>query len=155
LYALLETLQGSEFATWMLESSYGYPVALTFHSMGLAIVVGLLLVLDLRVLGVARGIPLPALRPVLRIVWAAFCINALTGLMIFISDAVRYFESSSFRLKLLAVAIAMALVTPVARQLRAGVPADGRLPASVRACALASIVLWLGAIVSGRLMAYV
>jgi hypothetical protein len=138
LYALLETLQGSEFATWMLESSYGYPVALTFHSMGLAIVVGLLLVLDLRVLGVAR-----------------FSVNAVTGLMIFISDAVRYFESSSFRLKLLAVGIAMVLVMPIARQLRAGATGGGHLPASVRACALASIVLWLGAIVFGRLMAYV
>lgn len=155
MYALLETLQGSEFATWMLESSYGYPVALTFHSMGLAIVVGLLLVLDLRVLGVARGLPLPALRPLLRVVWAAFSVNAVTGLMIFISDAVRYFESSSFRLKLLAVGIAMVLVMPIARQLRAGATGGGHLPASVRACALASIVLWLGAIVFGRLMAYV
>ena len=55
------------------------------HTVGLALVVGPNAVLDLRLLGAGRGMPLAALRNVFRVMWIGFAINASTGLVLFVS----------------------------------------------------------------------
>jgi len=154
LPALLQSLQESPFATWMLESSYGYPVILTLHTTGLAVVVGVMLLVDLRVLGQVLALPLQAMRPLMKLVWWAFFLNLVTGLLIFVSDAERYYGSVNFRIKMSAVLLAIALAVPLQRYLRNPESATGRAPGSVRLAAIASIALWSATIVSGRLMAY-
>ena len=154
LQALLQSLQESRFAVWMLESSYGYPVILTLHTTGLAVVVGVLLLVDLRVLGRVPGLPLQAMRPLMTLVWWAFSLNLVTGLLIFVSDAERYYGSINFRIKISAVLLAIALAVPVQRYLRDAGAAVVKAPGGVRLAAGSSIALWAAAIVSGRLMAY-
>ena len=60
---MLEALQNSAFSQWLLVSEYGYPIFLTLHSLGLAMLVGVLICIDLRILGIARSIPLPRAEP--------------------------------------------------------------------------------------------
>jgi len=154
LQALLQSLQESQFATWMLESSFGYPVILTLHTTGLAVVVGVMLLVDLRVLGQVLALPLQAMRPLMKLVWWAFLLNLVTGLLIFVSDAERYYGSVNFRIKISAVLLAIALAVPIQRYLSQPDTAVVSAPGGVRLAAGSSIALWAAAIVSGRLMAY-
>jgi hypothetical protein len=144
----LLALQNSAFAHWVQMSAY--PTVITLHAIGLAILVGLLTVIDLRVLGVARQLPLPALRPMMRVVWIGFCINAASGALLFCIDARKDFHSDLFRIKMLVIALGLVLGVVIDSQ----VLAAGRATAQTKALALLSLLCWTGAIISGRLLAY-
>jgi hypothetical protein len=148
---LLSWLQESRVATWVAESDrfYGYAGILTLHTVGLALVVGASAVLDLRVLGVAPRVPVSALRGISRPMWISFALNAATGAVLFAAAAVIKGTQLIFYLKLALIALALL--------------ADGALRRRVfdapvrpaRWLAVSSLVLWTGAIIAGRLMAYI
>jgi hypothetical protein len=141
-------LEQSALAAWIRESPsiWAYSTILTLHTLGLGIVVGASAVVDLRLLGFARRIPLPSLRPLFAILWWGFALNAVTGLLLFISDATHRSQQPVFYIKIGLVALALwsaqALKAVVSRD------GEGRLLAGL------SLVLWTAAIVAGRLMAY-
>ena len=152
----LKALQGSAFANWVQQSAY--PVVITFHAIGLATLVGLLMVINLRVLGFAKGLPLPALSRFMRVVWIGFWVNAISGMMLFSIDAKKDYYSVLFRTKLSAIAIGLILGTLIKRNLLAASDTlqDPSADASRATKVLASFSLlcWIGAIISGRLLAY-
>jgi uncharacterized membrane protein len=82
-------LQDTDFAHWVASSPslLAYPTILTLHTVGMAIVVGTCVVMDLRVLGIAADIPVSVFRRAPRLVWTGFAINAATGLALFTTDA--------------------------------------------------------------------
>ena len=145
--AALQTLQDSGFAHWTQTSAY--PVVITLHAIGLAILVGSLSVIDLRVLGFAKQIPLPALRPLMKVVWIGFWINAASGAMLFCVDARKDFHSDLFRGKLTLIGVGLILAALIESSALRREPA-GR----PKLLAVASLLCWLLAIVSGRLLAY-
>ena len=126
------------------------------HTVGLALVVGPNAVLDLRLLGAGSGMPLAALRNVFRVMWIGFAINASTGLVLFVSEAADKGTAWIFYLKLLLIALALTTAVLTRHGVFGG---DGDPPEPVtprvKVLAAASLVLWLGAITAGRLMAYV
>ena len=65
---MLEALQNTAFSQWLLVSEWGYPILLTLHSLGLAMLVGTIVIIDLRVLGLARSIPLLPIKRLMTIV---------------------------------------------------------------------------------------
>lgn len=150
---ILAAMEASGLATWVRESPsiWAYPTILTLHSVGLAIVVGASAIVDLRRLGQARaleGLDLSGLLPVIG--WG-LAVNALTGVLLFAADATRKGTQPVFFVKL--ACIGLALVVTV--RTRAWLNADtGPADASQRALAVASLGLWVAAIVAGRLMAY-
>lgn len=152
----LRAIQHSAFANWVQESAY--PIVITLHSVGLAILVGVLVVIDLRVLGFARGLPLPALRKLMKVVWIGFCTNAVSGVMLFCIDAKKDFYSTLFRVKLSAIAIGLILGAIINSQVlvdsRELNQAHAQAPARAKALAVLSLICWVSAIVSGRLLAY-
>ena len=83
------TLESSGFSTWLRESNsiWGYPMILTLHTVGLALLVGANIVLDLRLLGFGARLPLEELSRAFRIMWIGFWINAVTGSLLFAADA--------------------------------------------------------------------
>ena len=155
--ALLTYLQETSLALWVLESPslLGYPTILALHTVGLAMLVGASVAVDLRLLGVARASSLSAAIPLFRLMWVGLAINAVTGVLLFMADAVHKAGQPVFWVKLLCIAGAVAiLVTIRSRVARAepGVPTP--ITGRDRRLALASLLLWTGAIVAGRLMAY-
>jgi hypothetical protein len=153
---LLTALQQSAFANWVQQGAY--PVVITFHSIGLATLVGLLVVIDLRVLGFARALPLPALRKLMTIVWIGFWVNAASGIMLFSIDAKKDYYSALFRTKLSAIAIGLILGTIIKNKVLAA-PSAFQSPTAgtsggAKLMASASLLCWIGAIISGRLLAY-
>src|SRR5262245_51519302 len=96
------SLQDSAFTEWFLgsDSIWTYPTVLTLHTMGMAILVGASFVINLRVLQVARDIPLRRLRPLYRFVWIGFVINLASGIVLFVTQAADRIADPVFYVKL-------------------------------------------------------
>ena len=86
-----------------------------------------------------------------------FVINASTGLALFVSEAADKGVAWIFWLKLSIIAAALVVAAVTRRLVFHGRPAAPTEPvsAAAKALAVASLVLWLGAITAGRLMAYI
>jgi hypothetical protein len=163
---VLEALQNTAFSQWLLVSEYGYPILLTLHSLGLAMLVGVLIVIDLRVLGFVRSIPLLPMKRLMMIVWIAFAVNATSGTMLFAADAVKFASSPTFLLKLSSIAVGVVLAALLSKSTlatnstyeREVAPGAARItlqsPIVAKSLAALSIVIWIAAIGLGRYMAY-
>ena len=147
-------MEASGLGTWVRESPsiWAYPTILTLHSIGLGIVVGASVIIDLRLIGRARALQMADLPALFPVIWWAFAVNALTGVLLFIADATRKSAQPVFFVKLGCIVLAL-VVTLRVRSMLAGSGADTG-DASPKVLAVASLVLWLGAIAAGRLMAY-
>ena len=156
MMAYITALHDSAFSTWIRESEsvWAFPTVLTVHTLGMMLLVGCAWVVDLRLLGVARSIPIGPLRPLFRIMWAAFWINLVTGVLLFIADPERKATSLLFGFKLLLIIINL----PLLRRLERAVWGEGPEPAAVgrgtRRLAVASAALWAATILTGRLLGY-
>lgn len=129
---------------------WAYPTISTLHTVGLAIVVGASTVVNVRLLGFAPGIPPAALRALFPILWAGFAVNFLSGALLFMADATTKSGQKVFYVKLACIVAALILARLIATRL----PQAGAPPANLRMLAALSLLLWTGAIVAGRLMAY-
>lgn len=153
---LLHALQDSAFSAWVVgsDSIWAYPMILTMHTIGLGIVVGAAVVIDFRLLGVGPGIPLAEMERVFPIFWTGFTINLISGVMLFVSEAADKATQPVFLVKLLLIAVGVIVTTRI-RRLVFGDGAAARLvPSRARRLAMGSLAVWVGAIVAGRLMAY-
>jgi hypothetical protein len=155
--AFLVELSGTTLARWINESEslFAYPGMLFFHTFGLAIVVGISIAVDLRLLGFATRIPLASMRALFRYLWLGFWINAVSGAMLFAADAPRKAQNPLFEIKLALVALGMTVMTLVYRHLlRAGREPRETSRTGPRLLAIASLLIWTAAIAAGRLIAY-
>jgi hypothetical protein len=152
---LLHALQNSPFSAWVVgsESIWAYPMILTMHTIGLGIVVGAAVIIDLRLLGVGPGIPLEEVKRLFPIFWVGFFINLVSGVMLFVSEAEDK-ATPVFLLKLILIAFGVVVTTRIRRLLFRSGSTPMLAASSVRTLAASSLVVWAGAIVAGRLMAY-
>src|SRR3954466_8667611 len=104
---MLTSLAQSAFSTWLLGSNsiWAYPTVLTLHTFGMMVLVGSALMIDLRLLGFGRGIPLQSIERLFRGRWGAVALKAVTGAMLFIADADKRGPDPVFWTKLALVAL--------------------------------------------------
>jgi hypothetical protein len=153
---LLVWLESSALSQWVVgsESMLAFPGILALHAIGMAFAAGLAAVLDLRVLGVARAVPLAAFRRFLPVLWAGFWLNAVSGVLLMVGYPTKALTNPVFYLKLLLIAVAMVLLVRMVRLIERG-PADTPdVAPALRRLAILSLVCWSGAITAGRLLAY-
>jgi hypothetical protein len=105
----LEWVEATGLATWVRESPsvWSYPTILTLHTIGLGIVVGGNVVVDLRLLGYGTRMELSSLTPIFRIVAWAFLLNFVTGVLLFMSAATQKGVQPVFYVKLTFIALAL------------------------------------------------
>ena len=106
---------------------------------------------DLRILGFAPRIPLPAMTKFYPVMWFGFAINTISGVLLLIGYPTKALTNPVFYLKLGCVAAGMVLMLWLRRKVvsDAGAPsATGKVLAAV------SLLVWVGAIIAGRLLAY-
>lgn len=149
-------LEHSALGEWMRTSSIAYPLANIAHLLGLTLLIGPLLLLDLRLLGFARRFDLAATYTILS-AWAGFGLLILfvAGSAMFAADATPLLRNPMMQLKL--IGIGAGIVNALAfRQLwRARLAGwDVRAPFIGRVQAAASIAMWLTTAALGRLIAY-
>jgi hypothetical protein len=153
----LSWIENTSFSTWVrtTPSIFGYTGFLFLHTVGLAIVVGLSAMIDLRLLGFARGVPVAPLERYFPVMWTGFWINAASGAVLLAQDATTKFTNPVFGVKMLLIGLAVLDMILMRRlvfrdpNVRASVSGRGKLLAAV------SLALWFGATTAGRMMAYV
>ena len=154
---LLSTIEYSAFCTWVRESNslWAYPGILFMHTMGTAIVVGVSAMVDLRLLGFARRLPVGPLERYFPIIWAGFWVSAISGTILFAADATSKIVSPLFGAKMLLIALGV-LTMALIRRAAFHDPTGGTFVSGrARWLAAASLLLWFAAIAAGRLMAYI
>ena len=159
LLALATRIEESPIGVAIAESRYAFFFIEGVHLIGLAIAVGLIAFIDLRLMGVIlKGVPartvVRALRP-----WVAagFVVIMVSGGLLFWAAAARVMDSPAFAIKIALIVLAGInaawfefIVAP--RNVPASDPFG--LPPGARLAGFASLTLWTGAIVAGRLIAY-
>ena len=156
MHEYLLLLENTAFATWLRESGsvWAYPTVLTTHTLGMGILVGVNAAFDLRLLGVAAHVPLKDMAGLFRTFWIGVVMSAVTGVMLFCADATTKGTTTVFFLKLGFIALAL-IVVKMQRTVVYGKGPDAAVVTfKAQALAVASLVLWTGAITAGRFMAY-
>ncbi len=154
---MFEWLENTPVALWVGESLWGYPFMLGLHVVGLAVVVGIFVMRDLRLIGFFEGISYASLASLQKLAWTGFLINAISGVFLFTSQATTFISSTPFLLKISMIflaAICAAIIQNRIRDDAVSWDSSGAAVGSVNALAMVSIALWAGAIISGRLIAY-
>src|SRR6185369_1749131 len=114
----LQTIENSGFSQWVKQSGslWAFPGILLMHTYGMAILVGIITGIDLRILWLMPAVPLAPLRRLLPIVWLAFWVNAITGTMLLAADATSKMRNPDFGMKM--AFIVLAVITQRAIQKR-------------------------------------
>lgn len=157
---VLTWIESTGLSVWLRESPsiWALPMVLTLHTMGMGVLVGASWVLDLRVLGINRHVPLSGFRWVFPVVWLGLFINLVTGGLLFIKNPTTWGTSLPFLVKMLLVSASVATLLPL-RSLVFGVSPErpegsGSAVRTARLWAIVSILAWCGAVTAGRLLAY-
>ena len=149
-------LEGSPLGEWMRSSALAYPVANVVHLLGLVLLVGPIALLDLRLLGLARDLPLPRLSRILT-AWAVVGLVLLgtAGFLMFAADASPLLANGIMQAKLWVIALGVANAVLFRALWNEHLTRwDLAPPMLGRAQALASIAIWVTAGVLGRWIAY-
>ena len=153
---MMAWLEGTALAAWVRESPsiWAYPTVLTLHTFGMMVLVGSALMIDLRLLGFGRGIPLSSLERMFRVMWGAFWLNLATGTMLFIADASKRGTQPLFLIKLALVASGITTIVLLRRRVFVG-SEPLVISAAAKRLAVTSLLVWSAAVTAGRLLAYV
>jgi hypothetical protein len=154
----LEALQTSHIALGIRDSLYWFPVLEAVHVIALSLVFGTILIVDLRVLGIAstRRLFRRVSGDALAWTWAAFALAIVTGALMFTSNAIVYFDNIAFRIKMILIVLAglnMALFHLTERDSDSW-HLQRPAPGLARFCAIASLLLWVGVIGAGRTIGF-
>jgi hypothetical protein len=156
---LAEALQATSLGTCIAESTVLFPLIEAVHLLGLAVSVGLLLIVDLRLLGVVLPkVPAAQVHHQLRRwIFSGFTVTLVSGVLLFLAEAGQVIVNYAFIAHALFVLLGIAnaaffeiRLVPVATEWKEGL----RLPAAARFAGAASLSAWLLVAVSGRLIPY-
>ena len=149
-------LENTALSQWVVgsESLLAFPGILALHAIGMGLAAGLAAVLDLRILGVASGVPLIEFRRFQPVLWGGFWLNAVSGVLLLVGYPTKALTNPVFYLKLLLIAVAMVLFVRIDRMIRASDPSAPATAQTLRRMAVTSLVCWGGAIFAGRFLAY-
>lgn len=150
-------LESTALSQWVVgsPSMFAFPGILSIHAIGMGFAVGICLALDLRVLGVAPGLQIAAMRRFVPILWVAFWLNAISGVLLLIGYPTKALTNPVFYLKLLLIAAGLVLFVRIGRRVFDDATGDAvARSAVVRRLAIVSLGCWVGAITAGRLLAY-
>ena len=154
---LVSTLAGVKPVARLMQTTWGWPIAESLHFIGLSLLIGTVGLFDLRLLGLARRIPIAAMHRLVPLGVAGFAINATSGLAFLMTEPDQYIYNPSFHFKVLFIAAAgvnaLAFYTTSYRRVTAaGAPDDA--PRLAKIIAAVSLALWISVMVAGRLLTF-
>ena len=153
---ILGAIEASGFSMWVKESSTAYVSILAFHTWGLVFLVSISGTTALRILGVARSMPLAPMEGFFPLMWVGLLINAVTGSLLLLLYPTKYFVDLSFYIKLACVVTAIVIIRKLQLLVfHSGVVADEAAESrQAKQLAVMLLLAWLVATVTGRVMAY-
>jgi hypothetical protein len=156
---ILVFIESSSLATALRHSTWTYPLVNAGHIFGVALLVGGVIPLDLRLLGVWRAYPMIIFVQVLRVTSAlGLAIAVVCGVLLFATAATDYAGSRLFQVKMIVVLLgalnALILGRMLSPRLARNLPPRASTTVTLRIGALLSLMAWVGALVLGRLLGY-
>jgi len=154
---VLESLEGSEFSALMRSEFWGWPLVLTVHVLGTAVVMGFVVITSLRMLGLFETIPYTSLRRLFPVIWVAIAVQVVSGFLLWMTKPTQYVVDGAFMLKLALVIAGIVLTSYFYGELKregASWEAAGAGSSRGNQFSAASLVVWCCALVAARLTAY-
>lgn len=153
---MLQAIEASSFSMWVKESSTAYVAVLAFHTIGLAFLVGISGATAMRILGVARSMPLEPMEDFFPLMYVGLLINAVTGMVLLSLYPTKFLVDATLYIKLAAVTVAIVIIRKLQSHVFGGGANLDTAAGSKKAKMLAGTLLavWLIAITAGRLTAY-
>lgn len=137
------------------QSEYAFPAIECVHVLAISAVVGVISIVDLRLLGIRAHTPKirTLLGQLIPVVWLAFVFAAISGGLLFASNATGYAKNFDFQVKMALMLLAflnMLAFHIVGRERLAGWDEADRLPAAARLSGAISLLLWIAIVYFGR-----
>jgi uncharacterized membrane protein len=149
-------LSTAAIAAYVNENAWVWPAAETIHFVGLCLALGVLLTVNLRLLGAMKGLPFESVHRLLPWGLLGFGVNLFTGMLFFIAAADQYTDNIAFFWKvvfMLAAGANFLYLTVFRRTFSLAPGGDARVPEKL--VAATSIVLWVGVIFWGRMLPFI
>jgi hypothetical protein len=148
---VLEAIGGWPGASWLQQSATAYLFVNAAHILGIGVLLGAILPLDLRLVGFFRRVPIEVLAPFLvRCASVGLGLAVLTGAWLFSVKPDEYVENAAFRWKL--ALLALALINVGFQHSRAGLQ---QISPTTRVRAGISLCLWISVLVAGRWIGFI
>ncbi|HEY1984549.1 MAG TPA: DUF6644 family protein [Terracidiphilus sp.] len=160
ILAFCKWLEQTPVGAGVRESVWLFPIIESLHLLGMAVLVGTIFMLDLRLLGwTMRRVRVSALAGWLfPWTWAGLIVQVITGAVLFSSEAAKLYPNPAFRLKLILIGAAGIHALLFHRLVYRDVAAwndSAELPMGAKIAGLISIVLWAGIVTAGRFIGFV
>ena len=147
---MLVWIENTSLALWVGTSLWAYPVLLSAHITGLAVIVGIIAMRDFHLLGFINGVTEANFLELKKLAYCGFLINGISGIMLFSSQASYLSTNLPFLIKLFFIGSGMLLASKIYKKIEKN---TGRT--STKILAILSLFSWFGAITAGRLIAYI
>jgi hypothetical protein len=154
LYPFFSWVDNTRLSQYIKGTTWVFPLVETIHILALAMLLGSLFLIDLRLLGIAirRWSPAQILEQLHSFINWAIVVILITGVLLFIAEPRKLFDSAAFGPKMIILALAIVFqftLYPRVRSMQTRIPIYGRL------LALVSLALWFGVAVCGRAIGFV
>ncbi|MDR0780946.1 MAG: hypothetical protein LBF16_09690 [Pseudomonadales bacterium] len=143
-------IEDSGLGVYIRESNWGFAIALSAHAVGMGTAVGVVMVATLCELNVLPKIPVASFSNLYSVAWSGFFINLISGIALYTSHATQYSYQAVFIFKLALIVVGGVLLKLMIDSAKT----NGEEAGKTKLFALLSLLSWVGAIVTGRLMAY-
>lgn len=152
--ALLSVMESTAIAEYLRSSRWGYAAVNTAHILGIALLVGSIIPFNLHILGLWRNIPRRSLaRMLLPVAATGLMLAIIAGILLFSVRAVEYSQIVVLQIKLLLIVVGTLSALLLLRAY--GLRLDGASESRLRVHAVLSTLCWIGALVCGRLIAFI
>src|SRR5882672_8099857 len=157
---VFDWIEHTELSLWIVgPDMLAFPTILTVHVLGTGFLAGTSAAIALRILGVARQVPLGLLDLFYPIIWVALAANVVSGTLLLIGYPYKAFTNPLFYVKLSLIALAIYLVVKIRNEVLRGPQGDKRreepsMWKRARVLAGLSLGCWMGTIAAGRFLAY-
>ena len=159
LKSLTEEIIASQLSQWVQATYWLWPVLEIFHFFGLTLLMGGLILVDLRMMGFFSTISLQGIKKLLPVVIFGFLLNLVTGIFFIYGDPSRYAINIGFQTKMILVFLAGCNAAIYHFKIEAYFldldPLTRRTPLAIKLVGFTSLSLWTGVLLLGRLIPYV
>jgi hypothetical protein len=142
---------------WVVETRWAWPISEALHFMGLALLIGIISPLDLRLMGFMKSVPISALRSLVPWAVLGFAINLVTGLLFFVGSPEQYVGNTVWWFKVFFLVVAganMAAFEMTQRSRGLAIGPGENTPAAFKAIGAVSLVSWFMVMYWGRMLPF-
>jgi hypothetical protein len=154
---LEQTLRSAEGVAAVMQTQWAWPIAESVHFIGLTLLFGSIAAWDLRLLGMAKAVPIAAFHRLVPLSVLGFTLNAATGSLFLMTFPDQYIYNPAFHLKVLFLGLAGAnvVVFYATTYRRVNTAAAGSsIPVGARVAGVTSLICWTAIIIFGRLLTF-